>query len=83
MISNTASNRIIKIILHILIWSIAIWDNRSIYYAATYDYNNNGLCTGQRCVGIGERLYFDPVSKSKCEAEGEEYMEPGEGFTVF
>jgi hypothetical protein len=61
----------------------AIWDNRSTYHAATYDYDNNGLRTGQRCVGIGERPYFDPASKSKREAEGEEYMEPGEGFTVF
>jgi alpha-ketoglutarate-dependent taurine dioxygenase len=62
---------------------LAIWDNRSTYHAATYDYDNNGLRTGQRCVGIGERPYFDPASKSKREAEGEEYMEPGIGFTVF
>jgi hypothetical protein len=62
---------------------IAIWDNRSTFHAATYDYDNNGLRTGQRCVGIGERPYFDPASKSKREAEGEEYMEPGIGFTVF
>jgi hypothetical protein len=61
----------------------AIWDNRSTFHAATYDYDNNGLRTGQRCVGIGERPYFDPASKSKREAEGEEYMEPGIGFTVF
>jgi len=62
---------------------LAIWDNRSTYHAATYDYDSNGLRTGQRCVGIGERPYFDPASKSKREAEGEEYLEPGEGFTVF
>ncbi|KAH7357310.1 putative alpha-ketoglutarate-dependent taurine dioxygenase [Rhexocercosporidium sp. MPI-PUGE-AT-0058] len=62
---------------------LAIWDNRSTYHAATYDYDGNGLRTGQRCVGIGERPYFDPASKSKREAEGEEYMEPGPGFTVF
>lgn len=61
----------------------AIWDNRSTFHAATYDYDGYGLRTGQRCVGIGERPYFDPVSKSKREAEGEEYMEPGIGFTVF
>ncbi|TVY43064.1 putative alpha-ketoglutarate-dependent sulfonate dioxygenase [Lachnellula occidentalis] len=66
-----------------LICKTAIWDNRSTFHAATYDYDNNGLRTGQRCVGIGERPYFDPASKSKREAEGEEYMEPGEGFTVF
>ncbi|CAG8953625.1 hypothetical protein HYFRA_00010084 [Hymenoscyphus fraxineus] len=62
---------------------LAIWDNRSTYHAATYDYDTLGLRTGQRCVGIGERPYFDPASKSKREAEGEEYFEPGEGFTVF
>lgn len=62
---------------------LAIWDNRSTYHAATYDYDSKGLRTGQRCVGIGERPYFDPASKSRREAEGEEYMEPGEGFTVF
>ncbi|KAH8601224.1 hypothetical protein B0O99DRAFT_608360 [Bisporella sp. PMI_857] len=62
---------------------LAIWDNRSTYHAATYDYDQNGLRTGQRCVGIGERPYLDPASKSKREAEGEEYMEPGPGFTVF
>jgi alpha-ketoglutarate-dependent taurine dioxygenase len=62
---------------------LAIWDNRSTYHAATYDYDANGLRTGQRCVGIGERPYFDPASKSKREAEGDEYFEPGEGFTVF
>ncbi|KAH6679639.1 putative alpha-ketoglutarate-dependent taurine dioxygenase [Halenospora varia] len=62
---------------------LAIWDNRSTYHAATYDYDGMGLRTGQRCVGIGERPYFDPASKSKREAEGEEYLEPGEGFTVF
>jgi len=62
---------------------LAIWDNRSTFHAATYDYDGMGLRTGQRCVGIGERPYFDPASKSKREAEGEEYMEPGPGFTVF
>lgn len=61
----------------------AIWDNRSIYHATTYDYDGRGLRTGQRCVGIGERPYFDPASTSKREAEGEEDLEPGEGFTVF
>src|SRR5882672_5846992 len=33
---------------------VAIWDNRSTYHAATYDYDSKGLRTGQRCVGIGE-----------------------------
>lgn len=42
-----------------------------------------GLRTGQRCVGIGERPYFDPASKSRREAQEDEYCEPGEGFTVF
>jgi hypothetical protein len=50
------------------------------YHATTYDYDSNGLRTGQCCVGIGERPYFDPASNSMSEAEGEEYMEPAKGF---
>jgi phage I-like protein len=42
---------------------LAIWNNRSTYHAATYDYDGNGLQTGQRCVGIRERPYFDPASR--------------------
>ncbi|KAE8441366.1 hypothetical protein EG329_005469 [Mollisiaceae sp. DMI_Dod_QoI] len=51
---------------------LAIWDNRSVYHAATPDYINQGLGerTGQRAVSLGERPYFDPQSKSRREALG-------------
>ncbi|CZR70197.1 related to taurine dioxygenase [Phialocephala subalpina] len=51
---------------------LAIWDNRSVYHAATPDYINQGLGerTGQRAVSLGERPYFDPKSKSRREALG-------------
>ncbi|PKY00218.1 taurine catabolism dioxygenase [Aspergillus campestris IBT 28561] len=44
---------------------LAIWDNRSVYHAATWDYENIGPRTGHRVVGLGERPYFDPNSKSR------------------
>ncbi|KAK1569590.1 TfdA family taurine catabolism dioxygenase TauD [Colletotrichum navitas] len=49
---------------------IAIWDNRSVYHAATPDYLNEDLGErkGSRAVGIGERPYFDPQSLSRREA---------------
>jgi len=53
-------------------WSVndlAIWDNRCTYHAATFDYTDQRV--GTRCVGIGERPYFDPVnSKSRREVLG-------------
>ncbi|KAF8856193.1 putative alpha-ketoglutarate-dependent taurine dioxygenase [Acephala macrosclerotiorum] len=51
---------------------LAIWDNRSVYHAATPDYINQGLGerTGQRAVSLGERPYLDPESKSRREALG-------------
>jgi len=51
---------------------LAIWDNRSVYHAATPDYINQGLGerTGQRAVSLGERPYFDSESKSRREALG-------------
>jgi len=50
----------------------AIWDNRSVYHAATPDYEGLGLGprTGQRAVSLGERPYFDPNSSSRREALG-------------
>ncbi|RPA75623.1 taurine catabolism dioxygenase [Ascobolus immersus RN42] len=48
---------------------IAIWDNRSVYHAATPDVK--GVRTGNRAVSLGERPYFDPASKSRREALGE------------
>jgi hypothetical protein len=47
----------------------AIWDNRSVYHAATPDYDaNSEERTGQRAVSLGEKPYFDPGSKSRQEA---------------
>ena len=47
---------------------VAIWDNRSVYHAATPDYEGLGERLGHRAVGLGERPYFDPNSKSRREA---------------
>ncbi len=50
---------------------IAIWDNRSVYHAATPDYIHEGGLgerTGSRAVSLGEKPYFDPESKSRREA---------------
>ncbi|KAI0595326.1 taurine dioxygenase family protein [Biscogniauxia sp. FL1348] len=47
---------------------IAIWDNRSVFHSATFDYDGLGERFGNRAVGIGERPYFDPNSVSKSEA---------------
>ncbi|KAJ5690317.1 Taurine catabolism dioxygenase TauD/TfdA [Penicillium macrosclerotiorum] len=53
---------------------IAIWDNRSVYHAATWDYEEVGPRTGHRVVGLGERPYFDPksISRRQALAESEE-----------
>ncbi|KAI1204644.1 TauD-domain-containing protein [Annulohypoxylon truncatum] len=49
---------------------LAIWDNRSVYHAATSDYLNQGLGerSGSRAVSLGEKPYFDPLSSSRREA---------------
>ncbi|KAI0377285.1 TauD-domain-containing protein [Hypomontagnella monticulosa] len=49
---------------------LAIWDNRSVYHAATPDYLHQGLGerTGSRAVSLGEKPYFDPLSTSRREA---------------
>ncbi|KAI0126243.1 hypothetical protein BJ170DRAFT_726160 [Xylariales sp. AK1849] len=48
---------------------LAIWDNRSVYHAATPDYVNEGLGerSGSRAVSLGEKPYFDPASVSRRE----------------
>lgn len=51
-----------------LLDGIAIWDNRSVFHTATFDYEGLGERFGNRVVGIGERPYFDPNSQSKAEA---------------
>ncbi|KAG9125308.1 hypothetical protein FRC07_008166 [Ceratobasidium sp. 392] len=48
---------------------IAIWDNRSVYHTATYDYEK-ALRIGDRVVSLGEKPYFDPKSKSRREFLG-------------
>ncbi|KAJ5894190.1 hypothetical protein N7495_005881 [Penicillium taxi] len=53
---------------------IAIWDNRSAFHTATFDYEGLGERFGHRAVGIGEQPYLDPNSKSKAEAEAEELL---------
>ncbi|KAK2630025.1 hypothetical protein QTJ16_000845 [Diplocarpon rosae] len=50
---------------------IAIWDNRSVFHSATFDYEGLGERAGHRVVGIGEKPFFDPNSKSKAEALAE------------
>ena len=47
---------------------LAIWDNRSAFHSATFDYEGLGERAGHRVVGIGEKPYLDPKSKSKAEA---------------
>lgn len=51
-----------------LTYLIAIWDNRSVYHAATWDYEEIGPRTGHRAVGLGERPYLDPKSTGRREA---------------
>jgi alpha-ketoglutarate-dependent taurine dioxygenase len=49
---------------------LAIWDNRSVYHAATPDYVEGefGERTGNRAVSLGERPYLDPESTGRREA---------------
>ncbi|KAK8109435.1 hypothetical protein PG999_007572 [Apiospora kogelbergensis] len=45
---------------------IAIWDNRSTFHCATWDYDHlPGKRFGNRAVGVGERPYLDPASTSR------------------
>ena len=46
---------------------LAIWDNRSVYHAATPDYHGLGERAGHRAVSLGEKPYLDPASKSRQE----------------
>jgi len=50
-------------------WSkddIAIWDNRSNWHCATYDYDAPRV--GDRVCSLGEKPYLDPRSISRREA---------------
>jgi alpha-ketoglutarate-dependent taurine dioxygenase len=49
---------------------LAIWDNRSTWHTATYDYAE--ARAGDRVCSLGEAPYFDPQSKSRREALGEQ-----------
>ncbi|KAI0171737.1 taurine catabolism dioxygenase [Hypoxylon sp. FL1284] len=51
---------------------LAIWDNRSVFHTATFDYDGLGERFGNRAVGIGEAPFLDPNSMSKAEALGVE-----------
>jgi hypothetical protein len=46
----------------------AIWDNRSAFHSATFDYEGLGERFGNRAVGIGEVPYLDPNSQSRTVA---------------
>ncbi|KAH8816383.1 hypothetical protein F5884DRAFT_220021 [Xylogone sp. PMI_703] len=46
---------------------IAIWDNRSTFHSATFDYDTIGERYGVRTVSVGEAPFFDPQSKSRSE----------------
>ncbi|KAE8417844.1 hypothetical protein BDV36DRAFT_255579 [Aspergillus pseudocaelatus] len=48
---------------------MAIWDNRSTWHCATYDYEE--ARAGDRVCSLGEAPYFDPQSKSRREALAE------------
>ncbi|KAK6819851.1 Taurine catabolism dioxygenase TauD TfdA family protein [Aspergillus parasiticus SU-1] len=52
------------------IGDIAIWDNRSTFHCATFDFDGFGDRTGNRAVGVGEVPCFDPTSKSRREDLG-------------
>lgn len=50
-------------------WSqndLAIWDNRSTWHCATYDYAE--ARAGDRVCSLGEAPYLDPQSKSRRSA---------------
>ncbi|KAJ9231941.1 hypothetical protein DTO166G5_6472 [Paecilomyces variotii] len=47
---------------------IAIWDNRSVFHSATFDYDGLGERFGHGAVRIGEKPYLDPNSMSRTEA---------------
>jgi len=53
---------------------LAIWDNRSAFHSATFDYEGLGERFGHRAVGIGEEPYLDPNSQSRTEALGGSVM---------
>ncbi|KXS95015.1 hypothetical protein AC579_9311 [Pseudocercospora musae] len=49
---------------------LVLWDNRSVFHCVTWDYDHLGPREGRRALGIGEKPYFDPNSKSRYECVG-------------
>ncbi|ETS81735.1 hypothetical protein PFICI_06737 [Pestalotiopsis fici W106-1] len=56
---------------------VAIWDNRSTFHTATFDYEGLGSRSGQRAVSVGERPYFDPSSVGRQEALAQDIEKSG------
>lgn len=54
-------------------YGAAIWDNRSAFHTATFDYDGLGERFGNRAVGIGEAPYLDSNSTSRAVALGLEH----------
>ena len=50
---------------------LAVWDNRSVFHAATPDYDGLGDRAGVRAVSLGEKPFYDPNSTSRREELGE------------
>ena len=46
---------------------VAVWDNRSVYHGATFDYLKFADRVGIRTVSIAERPYLDPNSTTQTE----------------
>lgn len=59
---------------------IAIWDNRSAFHSATFDYEGLGERFGNRAVGIGEVPYLDPNSQSRTAALAKRQLNQNAGF---
>ncbi|KAF8303100.1 TfdA family taurine dioxygenase [Clavulina sp. PMI_390] len=56
--------------------SLAVWDNRSNFHAATWDYTERRV--GDRVVSLGEKPSFNPKGQSRREALG---LKPAYGWT--
>ncbi|KAF8303417.1 putative TfdA family taurine dioxygenase [Clavulina sp. PMI_390] len=56
--------------------SVAIWDNRSNFHAATRDYTEERV--GERIISLGEKPSFNPKGRSRREALG---LKPSYGWT--
>ncbi|KAI8575242.1 hypothetical protein K450DRAFT_262771 [Umbelopsis ramanniana AG] len=62
--------------------TVAVWDNRSTFHNAVFDYLDVGLRHGWRITPQAEKPYFDPNSKSKADSTVRRYVkEPAtEGY---